>query len=229
MILTSLSKEEKSNNKEMKLFATLAAFAVADEWNGVSPDNTCGMTLSGASLVNSTCTISGNDLAYVFAGNGAFITGPNTVTGYDGISGDAEFVVFFDQNQNDDLSMDNSTCWDASVSCVDNGAATAGVFFMETVNDHRGAKGGNVNLQISGVQNGDVLSLDLAGFACQNISAPFGTVTATEDAWGNQYSDDGVFTVTVGDDEFGDLFQISITQQPGQTSALNLWASSVTN
>ena len=103
MILTSLSKEEKSNNKEMKLFATLAAFAVADEWNGVSPDNTCGMTLSGASLVNSTCTISGNDLAYVFAGNGAFITGPNTVTGYDGISGDAEFVVFFDQNQNDDL------------------------------------------------------------------------------------------------------------------------------
>lgn len=214
----------------MKLFATLAAFAVADEWNGVSPDNTCGMTVSGASLVNSTCTIdTGNAASYVFAGNGAFITGANTVTGFDGISGDAEFVVFYNQAQNDDGSMDNSTCWGASVSCVDNGAASAGVFFMETVNDHRGAKGGNVNLQIAGVSAGDTLSIDLDGFACQNISAPFGVVSATEDSWGNQYSDDGTFSVQVGDGPFGDLFQISITQQPGQTSSLNLWASSVSN
>jgi len=212
----------------MKLFATLAAVASAS-WNGVSEDNSCGMQIAGDSMVNATCTISGSNIAYQFAGNGAFITGANTFTGFDGASGDVDMVVFFEQDCSSG-ECDNSTCWDASVSCVDNGAATAGVFFMETVNDHRGAKGGNVNLQIAGVSAGDTLAIDLNGFACQNISAPFGTVSATEDAWGNQYSDDGTFSVQVGADAvFGDLFQISITQQPGQTSALNLWASSVSN
>ena len=209
----------------MKLFATLAAL-VSAEWNGVSPDNTCGMQISGESMVNSTCTISGSSIKYQFAGNGAFITGVNTFTGFDGVSGDVDMVVFFDQDCSSG-ECDNSTCWDASVSCTNNGAASAGVFFMETVNDHRGAKGGNVNLQIAGVIQGDVLSINLNGFACQNISAPFGTVTATKDSWDNMYSDDGVFSVAVGDEVFGDLFQISITQQPGQTSALNLWESSV--
>merc|ERR1712226_1391292 len=185
-------RKKKSNNKEMKLFATLAAL-VSAEWNGVSEDNSCGMQISGDSMINSTCTISGTSISYQFAGNGAFITGAHTFTGFDGTSGDVDMVVFF----------------------------------IETVNDHRGAKGGNVNLQIAGVNAGDVLAIDLAGFACQNISAPFGEVSATADAWGNQYSDDGTFSVTVGDGPFGDLFQISITQQPGQTSSLNLWASSV--
>ena len=211
----------------MKLFATLAAVASAT-WNGVSEDNSCGMQIAGDSMVNSTCTISGSNIAYQFAGNGAFITGANTFTGFDGVSGAVDMVVFFQQDCSTG-ECDNSTCWDAAVSCVDNGAASAGVYFMETVNDNRGAKGGNVNLQLAGVTAGDVLSIDLAGFACQNISAPFGTVAAQADAWGNQYSDDGLFSVTVGDGPFGDLFQISITQQPGQTSALNLWASSVSN
>jgi hypothetical protein len=211
----------------MKLFATLAAVASAN-WNGVSEDNSCGMQISGDSMVNATCTVSGSSMAYKFAGNGAFITGTNSFTGYDGMSGEADVVVFFEQTCVDG-NCDNSTCWDASVDCVDNGAATAGVFFMETVNDHRAAKGGNINLQISGVSAGETLSIDLNGFACQNISAPFGTVAAQADAWGNQYSDTGAFSVTVGDGPFGDLFQISITQQPGQTSALNLWESSVSN
>jgi len=211
----------------MKLFATLAALASA-EWNGVSQDNTCGMQISGESMINKTCTVSGSNIAYVFAGNGAFITGADTVTGFDGISGDADVVVFFEQDCSSG-ECDNSTCWDASVDCVSNGAASAGVFFMETVNDHRGAKGGNVNLQIAGVTAGDTLQIDLAGFACQNITAPFGTVSADQDAWGNMYSDDGTFAVQVGDGPFGDLFQISVTQQPGQTSALNLWESSVSN
>ena len=211
----------------MKLFATLAAL-VSAEWNGVSSDNTCGMQISGDNMVNATCTVSGSNIAYVFAGNGAFITGADTFTGYDGISGDADVVVFFEQDCSSG-TCDNSTCWDASVSCTANGAATAGVYFMETVNDHRGAKGGNVNLQIAGVSAGDTLSIDLNGFACQNITAPFGTVSADEDAWGNMYADLGVFSVQVGDGPFGDLFQISITQQPGQTSALNLWESSVSN
>ena len=209
----------------MKLFATLAALVSAD-WNGVSEDNSCGMQISGDSMINSTCTISGTSISYQFAGNGAFITGANTFTGFDGTSGDVDMVVFFNQDCSSG-ECDNSTCWDAAVNCVANGAATQGVFFMETVNDHRGAKGGNVNLQIAGVKPGDNLAIDLNGFACQNISAPFGAVTATEDAWGNMYSDDGIFSVTVGDGPFGDLFQISITQQPGQTASLNLWESSV--
>ena len=161
MILTSLSKEEKSNNKEMKLFAALAAVASAN-WNGVSSDNTCGMQISGDSIVNSTCTISGSSISYVFAGNGAFITGANTFTGYDGTSGDVDVVVFFDQDCSSG-ECDNSTCWDAAVNCVDNGAATDGVFFMETVNDHRGAKGGNVNLQIAGASAGDARTLEVQG------------------------------------------------------------------
>merc|ERR1711915_1118308 len=103
-------------------------------------------------------------------------TGANTFTGFDGTSGNVDMVVFFNQDCSSG-ECDNSTCWDASVNCVANGAATEGVFFMETVNDHRGAKGGNVNLQISGVKSGDVLAIDLAGFACQNISAPFGAVS----------------------------------------------------
>merc|ERR1711915_1038327 len=78
-------RKKKSNNKEMKLFATLAALVSAN-WNGVSEDNSCGMQISGQSMVNSTCTISGNSIAYQFAGNGAFITGANTFTGFDGAS-----------------------------------------------------------------------------------------------------------------------------------------------
>jgi len=208
----------------MKLFALISVAAA--NWNGVSEDNSCGMQIAGDSMVNSTCTVTGSSLGPVFAGNGAFITGANTFTGFDGISGNADVVVFFNQDCSSG-ECDNSTCWDAAVSCVDNGAASQGVYFMETVNDHRGAKGGNVNLQIAGVSAGDTLAIDLAGFACQNITAPFGTVDATADAWGGQYSDNGIFSVQVGAGPFGDLFQISITQQPGQTESLNLWASSV--
>merc|ERR1712151_1320389 len=99
---------------------------------GVSGDNTCGMQIPGDSMVNSTCTISGNNIKSVFAGNGAFITGANTFTGFDGISGDVDAVVFFNQEFENGVG-DNSTCWDAAISCVDNGSAVEGVFFMETV------------------------------------------------------------------------------------------------
>jgi len=208
----------------MKFSALIAA--VSANWNGVSDTNTCGMQISGDSMVNSTCTISGSSIAHVYAGNGAFITGPNTFTGYDGISGNSDVVVFFNQDCTSG-DCDNSTCWDAAVSCEDNGAETAGVFFMETVNDNRAQKGGTVNLQISGVLPGDVLSIDLAGFACQNISTPFGDVVSNQDAWGNNFSDSGAFSVNVVGEVFGDLFQISITQQPGQNDPLSLWEATV--
>merc|ERR1711976_1055543 len=154
------------------------------------------------SIVNKTCTISAPNAQYQFAGNGAFVTGADTFTGFDGVSGDVNVVVFYNQAKDADGNLDNSTCWDINVSCVDNGAASAGLFFMENVNDHRNAKNGNYNIQIAGVQNGQTLSIQLNdndgnGYGVQNITADFGVVSATDDAWGNQYSDDGSFTIEV--------------------------------
>jgi len=168
-------------------------------------------------MINSTCTISGNSIKAVFAGNGAFITGPNTFTGFDGISGDVDAVVFFEQSCVDGV-CDNSTCWDFAVSCVDNGAASAGVFFMESVNDNRGAAGGNYNLQVAGVSQGDTLSFDLNGWNAVNITAPFGVVSGSGSS----------FSVQVNDEPFGDLFQVSVTDD-NNAEALNLWASTVSN
>ena len=220
----------------MKVFSAIIAAAVASDasWDGVSADNTCGMVISGDNFVNKTCTVTGSSMEYIFAGNGAFINGDNTFTGYDGTSSDVNVVVFFSQSADADGNLDNSTCWDASVSCADSGADYSGPFFMENVNDHRNAKNGNYNIQIANVNNGDVLTLQLSdndglAWSSQNITADFGTVSAEEDQWGNQYSDDGSFTVTVGDAVFGQLFQISVVQQPGNTGVLSMWSSTVSN
>merc|ERR1712062_480300 len=168
-------------------------------------------------MVNSTCTITGSNIKTVFAGNGAFITGEYSVTGFDGISGNVDAAVFFEQSCVDG-DCDNSTCWDAAVSCVDNGAATDGVYFMESVNDNRGAVG-NYNLQIAGVSAGDNLSFDLNGWVATNITAPFGSVNG----------DGATFSVTVGDGPFGDLFQVSVSSGDENNGALNLWDCSVSN
>merc|ERR1711893_300574 len=191
--------------KEMKLNLALVA-AVAAEWNGQSLDSTCGMQIStGQSMVNSTCTISGSSIKAVYAGNGAFITGANTFTGFDGVSGEADVVVFFNQNENDDGSLDNSTCWDAAVNCVDNGAAAAGV----------------ISLQIAGVSANDVVSIELNddngnNVALTNITSAGGEVSAEEA--------NGAFSVTAGDN-FGDLLQVSVNA----AGVVNLWQSSVSN
>merc|ERR1712003_603269 len=143
--------------KVMKLNIALVAVAAA-EWNGQSETDTCGMQLSGASMVNSTCTVSGSNIKSMYAGNGAFIDSNGDLTGFDGISGDADVIVFFDQDCSSG-QCDNSTCWDASISCTNNGEATSGVMFMETVNS--GSATGNLNLQIAGVNAGDVISIAL--------------------------------------------------------------------
>merc|ERR1712123_101244 len=209
---TSKKSNYKQQEENMKVLSAIIAAAVASDasWDGVSADNTCGMVISGDNFVNKTCTVTGSSMEYIFAGNGAFINGDNTFTGYDGTSSDVNVVVFFSQSADADGNLDNSTCWDAS------GADYSGPFFMENVNDHRNAKNGNYNIQIANVNNGDVLT-----WSSQNITADFGTVSAEEDQWGNQYSDDGSFTVTVGDAVFGQLFQISVVQQPGNTGVLS--------
>merc|ERR1712050_410448 len=120
-----------------------------------------------------------------------------------------------------------------SMSHASTTVPSAGLFFMENVNDHRNAKNGNYNIQIAGVQNGQTLSIQLNdndgnGYAVQNISADFGVVTAEDDAWGNQYSDDGAFTIEVDAEQpFGQLFQISVVQQPGNNGVLSMWLPSV--
>merc|ERR1711970_1404903 len=204
---TSKKSNYKQQEENMKVLSAIIAAAAASDaaWDGVSTDNTCGMVISGDNFVNKTCTVSGSSIEYIFAGNGAFINGANTFTGYDGTSSDVNVVVFFSQAEDADGNLDNSTCWDASVSCADSGADYNGPYFMENVNDHRNA------------------------WSSQNITADFGTVAAETDEWGNSYSDDGSFTVTVGDAVFGQLFQISVVQQPGNTGVLSMWSSSVTS
>merc|ERR1712045_823985 len=212
MGLARSQTQKHTKEENMKVLSAIIAAAVAQDasWDGVSADNTCGMTISGENFVNKTCTVSGSSIEYIIAGNGAFVNGANTFTGFDGTSSDVNVVVFFSQSEDADGNLDNSTCWDAAVTCADSGADYSGPLFMENVNDHRNAKNGN-------------------GYAVQNISADFGAVSATEDNWGNQYSDDGSFTVTVGDAVFGQLFQISVVQQPGNTGVLSMWSSSVSN
>merc|ERR1711970_1123862 len=141
---TSKKSNYKQQEENMKVLSAIIAAAAASDaaWDGVSTDNTCGMVISGDNFVNKTCTVSGSSIEYIFAGNGAFINGANTFTGYDGTSSDA------------DGNLDNSACWDASVSCADSGADYNGPYFMENVNDHRNAKNGNYNIQIANVNNG---------------------------------------------------------------------------
>merc|ERR1712003_128960 len=198
-----MGREKNSIHKlKRKLNLALVA-AVAAEWNGQSEDSTCGMQLSGASMVNSTCTVSGSNIKTMYAGNGAFIDANGDLTGFDGISGDADVVVFFDQDCSSG-TCDNSTCWDAAISCTDNGAATAGVMFMETVN---AAHAGILNLQIAGVSAGDVVSIALNdgngnGAGLTNITSSGGVASATESA-------SGMFSVTAGEN-FGDLLQVTV-------------------
>merc|ERR1712025_861367 len=183
---TSKKSNYKQQEENMKVLSAIIAAAAATDasWDGVSVENSCGMTISGENFVNKTCTISGSSIQYMFAGNGAFVNGADSFTGFDGTSSDVNVVVFFSQAEDADVNLDNSTCWDASVSCADSGADYSGPLFMENVDDHRNAKGGNYNIQIANVNNGN-------GWAAQNITADFGEVSAESDEWGNSYSDDG--------------------------------------
>merc|ERR1712088_1185360 len=173
------------------------------------------MQISGDSMVNATCTVSGSSIGSVFAGNGAFITGANTFTGFDGISGNADVVVFFEQDCSSG-TCDNSTCWDATINCVYNGVASSGVMFMETVN---AANAGMVNLQIAGVSAGDSVAITLNDDAgnlvgLTNITSPGGVVSSDEA--------NGSFSVTAGEN-FGDLLQVSVNAD----AVVNLFQSTV--
>merc|ERR1712168_90288 len=200
--------------KEMKLNLALVA-AVAAEWNGQDENSTCGMQLSGASMVNSTCKVSGSNIKAMYAGNGAFIDANGDLTGFDGISGDADVVVFFEQDCSTG-ECDNSTCWDASIACTDNGAAASEVMFMETVNANQA---GMLNLQIANADPNTAYLITLAdndgnNVGLTNITSNGGAVSATEA--------DGSFSITTSDN-FGDLLQVSVNTD----AAVNLFKSTV--
>ena len=204
----------------MKLFA-LSSF-VAAKWNGVSNENTCGMHLLGPSMINSTCSISGSNIRYVYAGNAAFIKDSNTFVGFDGLSGTADVIVFFDQTCDDDF-CDNSTCWNAELNCIDHDKPQTGVFFMDTANDHRAKVGGEINLQISGIKQGDSISFNLVDHAnnpwnAANISAEFGVVSGSGSS----------FVIQVANEPFGDFFQVSVADD-NNPAHLDLWQSTVNN
>ena len=66
------------------------------------------------------------------------------------------------------------------------------------------------------------------GFACQNLTTNSGLISGAEtDQWGNQYSDDGLMTITV-ENGGAELVNIFTQQQAGQNWEPNLWASTVT-
>ena len=194
----------------MKLNLALVAAAAA-QWNGQSEDAPCGMqVVSGDSLVNTTCTITGSNIKAIYAGNGAFIAGDGELTGFDGISGNADAIVLFEQTCVDG-DCDNSTCWDASISCTDNGEASDKVMFMETVNS-AGQNGGVINLQIANVNAGDAVSITLNdgsgnGVELANITSAGGVVST-------ESSNSGTFSVVAGE-SFGDLLQVSVNVVDG--------------
>ena len=221
----------------MKLSIGLVA-AVAAKWNGVytgpSQSNglmrsggpllaeqnslTCGMQLSGDSMVNSTCTITSgnlNNIKAIYAGNGAFITSETTFTGFEGLSWNADLIVFFKQDC-DEWGCDNSTCWDASLDCVDNGVVSEGVYFMETVSS---ANAGIINLQIAGVSPDDTIAITLnddfgVPVGLTNITSHGGTVSTEES--------NGSFAITAGEN-FGKLLQVTVNTD----AVVNLWKSTV--
>ena len=179
----------------MKLISLIigAAFAeTIDIFDGSANEdgsyNHCGEThdLNETSFVNHTCQFTGNlaNIAYKFAGNGAFITGPNSFTGYENPSSTINYQIFYTMLQGEDENdLDNSTCWNVALNCEPTGYVP-GVYFMETANDHRGVKN-QINLQISGVAAGDTLTIELYDFDGEaynfkNVTADFGTITHTD-------------------------------------------------
>merc|ERR1739838_710462 len=91
------SKKSKTHTQEenMKVLSAIIAAAAASDssWDGVAADNTCGMVIEGDNFVNKTCTISGSSIEHIFAGNGAFVNGEKSFTGFDGTSSDVNVVV----------------------------------------------------------------------------------------------------------------------------------------
>jgi len=228
----------------MKLISALVATALAADWPGQSDTDPCGTQVSFAqSSINASCTLdfNGKNPWRVYLG-GEWITGIYSFTNFDGMGADnIDVVVFWEQSNDADGNLDNTTCGveaDVSVNCVPQGAAVSGVFFQENANDFRMSKGSNYNVQIVGAASGDTLTIALNDaygnpFGAQNLSTNSGTinvdgVNVIQDTWGNLYTDTGVVSLSV-DDSASDTVNLFTTQQPGANWEPSFWHSTVTN
>merc|ERR1711953_983551 len=194
-------KQKYHTLKEMKLISAIVATATAavvqtGQWNGVDNDNTCGATYEWQDangdvlpLVNATCSWQSNSaITYAYVDNGGFVASNNAVTGLaqSGVNG----------------TCDNSTCWDITIDCQanPNNVALPGLYIQENINDHRGDND-NWNLQVAGVNQGDVISFDFGGSNdVYNLTTDFGAVSGSGNTW----------AVSVQDAPFGELLQLTV-------------------
>jgi|ERR1711953_20580 len=206
-------KQKYHTLKEMKLISAIVATATAavvqtGQWNGVDNDNTCGATYEWQdangdvlSLVNATCSWQSNSaITYAYVDNGGFVASNNAVTGL-AQSGDAALRFFFAQSCVNG-TCDNSTCWDITIDCQanPNNVALPGLYIQENINDHRGDND-NWNLQVAGVNQGDVISFDFGGSNdVYNLTTDFGAVSGSGNTW----------AVSVQDAPFGELLQLTV-------------------
>ena len=151
----------------MKIAAAIISTISALSWPGQSEQDPCGTQVNFPDQsINATCTLdtAGRSPWRVFLG-GEYIVGPNQFTNFEGLGSESiDVVIFWEQTFDSEGVLDNSTCGldtDVTVSCVDNGAASTGVYFQETANDFRMAKTSNYNFQIKGAVDGDVLTIAL--------------------------------------------------------------------
>merc|ERR1711953_460629 len=188
-------KQKYHTLKEMKLISAIVATATAavvqtGQWNGVDNDNTCGATYEWQDA-------NGDVLSLV---NGGFVASNNAVTGL-AQSGDAALRFFFAQSCVNG-TCDNTTCWDITIDCQanPNNVALPGLYIQENINDHRGDND-NWNLQVAGVNQGDVISFDFGGSNdVYNLTTDFGAVSGSGNTW----------AVSVQDAPFGELLQLTV-------------------
>ena len=88
---------------------------------------------------------------------------------------------------------------------------------METVNHYQSGPG--YSLQVSGVNGGDSLSIDFAGWQAANLTCNWCAVSGSGSSWNVNVDQDYVKS---------DLFQLAVYGEDDQ-GALNLFASSISN
>ena len=201
----------------------------------VNPDSktgSCGLQYeTNESMVNSTCTISYNiKPSHLALGNGAFVSGENTVTGFEGVSGVASAIASWDTAFDESWTAANSNATTGSliitnttefnhedcfttglnrwieVPCVDNGAATLDKPMIMITNNSPGAVN---NFAIANYGKKDQTLGMALGVPCDtfSITSPMGDVTPGMDQ-------DCTFAITITDDAPQLLyFQATTTEQ----------------
>lgn len=230
-------------------------------WGGQTTTDPCGsMVEVDESLVNQTCTITYNfgpapNIFRMYVGGGAFIVpdelGVNRqITGYSGISTDTrvDIVAFWEMAEDANGNLLNDTCGDAAffdLECesTPDGNALPGVYFMETANDYRMAKGSRYNFQIGGAVVGQTLNIALKDalgnpFACNNFWTNAGDVQLStapschqNNATGFIDCPNGAVTLNMADTGAyayaSDLINFACTQSLDQAAEPNLWESTI--